>query len=871
LVFTDIEGSTRLLDELGVDDYREALSEHRRIVRQACARHDGYEVDYEGDAFFYAFATAPAAVAAVTEAMAGLEDGPIRIRVGIHTGEPALDPPKYVGLDVHRAARIMSAAHGGQVVLSRATLEQLSDRFELRDLGDHRFKDLAAPERIYQLGHDEHPPLRSLYRMTLPAPATPFLGRTQELGDVVSRLADPEVRLLTLTGPGGTGKTRLALQAATRSADDYPDGITWVALAPLRDPALVVPAIAAALHVPEQSGEPLLETVAGALLGAKAMLLLDNAEHLLPEAALEIAALIDACPTLRLLVTSRERFRIRAETVWPVPPMSSEDGELLFLRRAAAIGVDLDADEAVASVCRRLESLPLALELAAARTVALSPRQLLERLDRRLDLLESELDAEPRQRTLRATIDWSYELLGTEERRLYRALSMFASGCTLEAAREVAQAHPRPLQSLLDKSLLRRRETSHGPRYWMLETIREHAADELRSTGEDALVLERMLGWLGGMVGEVDEYWIDRDQIAWFTTLESERENLMQGVIECRRRGMVDAEARLVLGAFEFFDTRGPHDAIASILADLEPRDEWLAGRAVCARAFLLHRMGSSAEAVAELERAHAIARKTRDRSLEARSLALLTGLRDEWRGEVPTERSRHADRAVAVARRSGDPYAIAQALNEAGLIVASDDLERGRALVEEASRVAADIGDRRNAALFANNLVPLLLMLEQPEAALDLARRQDEELRRVGDAYSQVVLAVNIAIALVATGRPAEARNEIELSLELTSRRDDQFLIETTTVLAMAVADEDPAEAVSLWSAAEHARAKAAYPLSDEAVPYVERILEPLGARDDFAELWREGSRLGLDQALERGLRGAPSASLDAVRRLAR
>ena len=859
-MFTDIEGSTRLLDELGVDAYRDALAEHRRIVREACSRYGGYEVHYEGDAFFYAFAGAAAAVGAMREAGAGLEDGPIRIRVGIHTGEPALDPPKYVGIDVHRAARIMSAAHGGQVVLSRETVEQLDGGFELRELGDHRFKDLAAPERIYQLGHDEHPPLRSLYRMTLPAPATPFLGRAEELQAVVDRIADPEVRLLTLTGPGGTGKTRLALRAAGRSADDFPDGITWVALAPLRDPALVVPAIAGALHVPEQPGEPLLETVAGALLGARAMLLLDNAEHLLPDAALEIAALIDACPTLRLLVTSRERLRIRAETVWPVPPMSSEDGELLFVRRAAAIGVDLDADEAVASVCRRLESLPLALELAAARTIALSPRQLLERLDQRLDLLESELDAEPRQRTLRATIDWSYELLGTEERRLYRSLSMFASGCMPDAARRVAQAEPASLQSLLDKSLLRRRDTPEGPRYWMLETIREHAADQLLSAGEDTDVLERMLGWLGGVVGAVDEYWADRDQIEWFSTLESERENLMQGVIECRRRGMVDAEARLVLGAFEFFDTRGPHDAIASVLADLEPTDEWLAGRTICARAFLLHRAGRSEEALAQLERAQALARRTRDRPLEARALALLTGLREELRGDVPTERRRHADRALAVARRSGDPYAIAQALNEAGLIVASDDLERGRALVEEASRVAAGIGDRRNAALFANNLVPLLLMLEQPEAALDLAHRQDEELRAVGDGYSQVLLAVNLAIALVATGRSLEARSELELSLELTTRRDDQFLIEVTTVLAMAVADRDPAEAIVLWSAAEQARAKAAYPLSEEAVAYVERILEPLRARDDFADLWDEGGRLRLEEALDRGLRGAPS-----------
>ena len=327
-VFTDVEGSTRLLEELGPEGYRAALGEHRRIVREAFAAHSGYEVDFDGDSFFYAFDSAPAAVTGVSGAMMGLEPGPIRIRVGIHTGEAILDPPKYVGLDVHRAARIMSSAHGGQVVVSPTTVALLEPgSVRLCDLGQHRMKDLSAPIPLHQLEIDglpvEFPPLKTLNRSNLPVPATPFLGRERELGEVTGRLSDPGTRLLTLTGPGGTGKTRLALQAAAEVADDFPDGVFWVALAPLRDPALVVRAVGQALDVSERADEETTATLGRALLGKRILVVLDNIEHLLPGAAAELAALAAACPTLRLLVTSRERLRLQVESVWPVPPLRS--------------------------------------------------------------------------------------------------------------------------------------------------------------------------------------------------------------------------------------------------------------------------------------------------------------------------------------------------------------------------------------------------------------------------------------------------------------------------------------------------------------------------------------------------------------------
>jgi len=339
MVFTDVEGSTRLLDELGAEAYREALAEHRLVLRDACARYEGYEVDAAGDAFFYTFASAQAAVSALREAMLGLAGSPIRIRVGIHTGEPVLDPPRYVGMDVHQAARIMASAHGGQVVLSPSTVARLEpSSVGLKRLGEHRLKDVPAPLPLAQLLIDglpsEFPPLRTLYHSNLPVPATPFLGREMEIAHVAALLEDPAVRLLTLTGPGGTGKTRLAIQSAAAASGDYPDGITWVGLAPIRDSALVISTIAQGLDVREQPGEPLRETLVSVLAGKKHLLLLDNLEQLLPGAVSDVAELLAGCPTLKLLVTSRERLQLEAETVWAVPAMTEADAETFFVERA---------------------------------------------------------------------------------------------------------------------------------------------------------------------------------------------------------------------------------------------------------------------------------------------------------------------------------------------------------------------------------------------------------------------------------------------------------------------------------------------------------------------------------------------------------
>jgi Adenylate and Guanylate cyclase catalytic domain/AAA ATPase domain len=414
-LFTDIEGSTRLLEELG-PSYASTLAEHRRVLREAFARHGGVEVDTQGDAFFVAFSSASAAVAAAAEAQAALS---VPVRMGIHTGEPQRTDSGYVGIDVHRAARICSAGHGGQVLVSETT-QRLLDGTELGDLGEHRLKDLGQALRLYQLGAGEFPPLRSLNQTNLPAQPSALVGRETELAQLLSLVS--ESRLVTLTGPGGSGKTRLALQVAAELVERFEGGVFFVALASVTDAELVLPTVAQTIGA--QDG------LADHIRDRHTLLLLDNLEQVLAVAP-ALSELLERCPKLGLLVTSRALLRIAGERDYPVDPLPEADAVELFRTRA----VTSEPLEAVYEICRRLDGLPLALELAAARTRLLSPVQLLERLERALPVLTGgRRDAPERQRTLRATIEWSYELLEPGEQELFRRLSVFAGSFTLASA-----------------------------------------------------------------------------------------------------------------------------------------------------------------------------------------------------------------------------------------------------------------------------------------------------------------------------------------------------------------------------------------------------------------------------------------------------
>jgi predicted ATPase/class 3 adenylate cyclase len=498
-LFTDIEGSTRLLQELG-DGYADVLAEHRRTLRDEFARHGGVEVGTEGDSFFVAFAKASDALAAAEAAREALADGPVSVRMGVHTGEPTVTDEGYVGIDVHRAARIAAAGHGGQILVSQATRD-LAGAERLRDLGVHRLKDLAAPERLYQLDDGEFPPLRSVDQTNLPVQPTPFVGRERELAEVLALL--DRHRIVTLTGPGGAGKTRLALQAAAESVERYGDGVWFVSLAAERDPNLVEPTIAQVVGGPDDLYE--------FLAGKRTLLVLDNLEQLLPEAA-DIILRLDAS----VLATSRSRLNVATEQEYPVPTLPIDDATALFTQRARQLEPHFEPDAAVRRIAARLDGLPLALELAAARVKVLTPEQILERLGGSLDLLTSGLrDVPERQRTLRGTVEWSYQLLTPGEQQLFARLAVFTGSFELEAAEAVCSAELDVLQSLVEKNLVRRGEDG---RFFMLGTIKDLALEKMRELSDEPSLRLRHDDYFLAVAEELDA----RDQLSGMRDLSAE-------------------------------------------------------------------------------------------------------------------------------------------------------------------------------------------------------------------------------------------------------------------------------------------------------------------------------------------------------------
>jgi predicted ATPase/class 3 adenylate cyclase len=756
-LFTDVEGSTRLLGELGAERYSAALAEHRRVLRAAAARHGGVEVDTVGDAFFVAFPTALGALACAAEATQALAAGPIRVRMGLHTGTALVTEEGYVGLDVHRAARIAAAGHGGQVLISSSTaalIEPGSRQLEwaLHDLGEHRFKDLTAPERVYQLGDQPFPPLRSLYRTNLPVPATPFLGRERELAKVVDLLARDDVRLVTLTGPGGIGKTRLALQAAAEASERFPDGVYWVQLSPLRDAGLVLPTIAQALDLTEQPGRSLVQTLVAVLARKRIVLLVDNAEHLLPEVAGELAALL-AVDGPTLLVTSRERLQLRAEHLYPVPALEERDAVALFVTRAAALDVSVGPSAAVAHLCERLDELPLALELAAARTPLFSVEQLLDRVGQRLDLLKGGRDSDPRQRTLRTTIEWSHDLLSPSEQALFRRLCVFVGGCSYDAAEGVCGADPDTLQSLIDKSLLRRRDVEFGSRYWMLETIREYAVERLDASGE----ADRLRGDHAAHFLAFAEAANALEQPSFYLILDAEHANLRAAMAWLREKGETERELRLAAALHWFWRVRGPVgegqmwlEHALGLTSDRSPARV----RALAALADLLSMEGKPEAGLAHGRQAVALARELGDIELQAESLHWL-GNAASGSGNLAQASDWYQESAELSRGLGHTSFLIVTLTNLAQTHLDADDVAAARAGLEESLALAREIGNPQR---LSQGLL-VLAQVETREGRFDEARqalRESLTLARELGLANFLAWGLGLAAPLTtASGRP--------------------------------------------------------------------------------------------------------------------
>ena len=686
-LFTDIEGSTRLLHALGAERYADALAEHRRALRGAFADHGGVEVDTQGDAFFVAFPTATGAITAAREAQAGLTGGPIRVRMGLHTGVPTLTAEGYVGPDVHRGARVAALAHGNQILVSAATAALLYGE-ALVDLGTHRLKDFDGAARLFQLGSGSFPPLRTPGSVDLPTPATRFLGRDRELYDAVSIVYNEDPRFLTITGPGGAGKTRFALELARLLSEDADGGTVFVPLAPVRDADLVMAAVAQVVAAPEPSPG----AIASALQGRRTHVVVDNVEHLLPDAARMLADLAAAAPTLRLFVTSREALRIHGEREFDLPPLSEDEAIELFLARARAVRPEVERSSAVAAICARLDRLPLAIELAAARSKLLAPDALLERLGRRLDLLRGTRDAEERHATLRTTIQWSHDLLTDEEQALFAGLAAFAAGCTIESAEVVCDADLETLESLLDKSLLRRRIGSLGEeRFWMLETIREFAAEQLAASPEgDAvrrLQAERMLA-----IAQSAHLTEEDDEPFQVPVVLAERDD-MRIALDWAADHDVELALELLVALENFWNVHATEEVV-SRLDQLLPAASGvppaLRARVLRVRGGAMHVLGRFNSADQPYEESLALYRELGD-DLGVASLLQRLGNSAHERGEL--ERARDLLEQSQQIARGRFPYIEIPNYSVLGRVhIMGGDVEAGTDLLRRSTEMAADL-----------------------------------------------------------------------------------------------------------------------------------------------------------------------------------
>ncbi|HET9345695.1 MAG TPA: tetratricopeptide repeat protein [Candidatus Limnocylindrales bacterium] len=816
-LFTDIEGSTRLAQSLPLREWTEVLARHRTLIRGAIQSAGGHEEKTEGDGIFAVFERVDQGVAAAVEAQRRLAaeawpDGvEVNVRMGLHTGDGALDADdEYVGADVHRAARVAGAGHGGQVLLSQTAASLVFDSLptgvELRDLGEHRLKDLR-PERICQLTIDglraEFPPIRSIDSRpnNLPTQLTSFVGREAELAEA-SRLLE-STRLLTLTGPGGTGKTRLSLQLAADVADRYPGGTFFVPLEPVRDPAFVASAIASAIGLVESGARSPRDVVVEWIGDRRVLLVLDNFEQVIDGAPV-VGELLRSCPNLAVIATSRAPLRVSGEQEYPVPglpvpldilalselqKLNLQSGERslaaesitqyeavrLFIARAVAVRPDFavtnDNAPAVAGICARLHGMPLAIELAAARVKLLQPDAILQRLEHQLNLLASgSRDVPERQQTLRGAIAWSHDLLDAGERRLFARLAVFVGGCDLATAERVCGPAQDVgvdildgLMSLADQSLVKSEEVDGETRFRQLDTIREFAAERLAADGEQAEIEGRHTAAFLALAEEAAPHLSGADQRLWLGRLERDHDNIRAVLARATAAADAGVACRLGFAMWRYWQKRG-HLAEAARRLDAIAREPWSRSDKVL-RAKLMEAVGGVAWWQADPDRmsaaygeALALWREIGDKREIANALynaSFQYAINAERHNPDPTgEGMAMMTEALALYREVGDERGIANVLWGMGNIdyfAAAGD--QGIAEFREALEIFERVGDRTMAAWSQHMLGSSLLRLGRFDEAGPILRQAIRLFHDAGDVSGLTLVLDDLASEAIGLG----------------------------------------------------------------------------------------------------------------------
>lgn len=833
-LLTDIEGSTRILARLR-DRYPALLEEHQRLLREVFAAAGGVEVGTEGDSFFVVFPAAPSAVAAAAAAQQALEDHEwpegerVRVRMGLHTGEAILGGGNYTGIDLHRAARIAAAGHGGQVLLSDAThalvAQTLPEGVAVRDLGEHRLKDLPQPEHLHQLQipglPEDFPPIRSLdtRRGNLPEPVTSFVGREGELAEIPEILA--KTRLLTLTGPGGSGKTRLSIQVGSELQDAFEDGVFFVPLASIEEPDLVVPTIAEVLGVEEDPGRPAIDTLIERIADREILLVLDNFEQVAP-AARAVGEILAATEGVKVLATSRERLHLSAEREYPVPPLRLPDlaalpplealsrfeAVQLFIQRASAVqpGFEVTNENApaVAEICARLDGLPLAIELAAARVKLLSPDELLKRLGDSLALLSGGArDLPERQQTLRGAIAWSYDLLDERERSFFRRLSVFMGGFTLEAAEVVCGGDGELgdtldlVASMLDKSLVRTFTGPAGSRYMMLQTIGEYARELLEDSGEAGEVRARHARFVERILGDAVPKLFGPDRAPWLDRLAAEHDNLRAALTWALEAGDLAKGLRLGGSSWRFWQMRG----------HLREGREWL-GR-LLAHPTAVDQPGPRADALEGLG-------------------GILYWMGDEEAAEVYEE-------CLRLRRELGDPAAIGEALyNRASLNVFGiggvQDSQAALPLLEEALGIFRELGEGVGVAKVQWAVGSAHLHAGDYEAAESALSESIDLNREAQDLFGEAWGLHMLAVTLLHEGRGEEALPHLRRAVDIFDEAGDRsaipVLLFDSAIYAYQRGDRD--RALFLMGVAQKVQQETGVGLGEASVEFV-GLLRPL------------------------------------------